>query len=201
MYGKVFKKFRKDKGFTIQEVADDYVSRTAISRFERDEAELSFSKVLHILEQIGVSLVEFNLSLEIGPSNDQGRIARMMVEKNLAGLEEEIQKRVEVQQHSSNKQRQLVLIMLKHQYNELSQTDKFPLDIVQVSLLTDYLFACENWAYFELVLFGNTIALYETKTVLLFSEELIKRTVYFQQERTYFETFLNMAHFIMNLAT
>lgn len=59
MDGKIFKQLRKDRGVSLQEVADEINSLSFISKFERGGSNISFYRLEHLLERIQVSMEEF----------------------------------------------------------------------------------------------------------------------------------------------
>lgn len=59
MDGKLFRQLRKDRGLRLQDVADEVNSVSFISKFEKENSNISFYRLEHLLEQINVSLEEF----------------------------------------------------------------------------------------------------------------------------------------------
>lgn len=49
------------------------------------------------------------------------------------------------------------------------------------AFLTDYLFRVENWSYYEILLFANTIDKLGHQTMMLFCRELIHRTQFYRE--------------------
>ncbi len=60
--GETYRKIREGKGISISSLAGAEISKSQISRFELGETEISFFKLLYLLEKIGVTLEEFLLS-------------------------------------------------------------------------------------------------------------------------------------------
>lgn len=58
-YGKIFKKFRESRGLSLKDVATSGLSTSHLSRFERDETDLTISKFLLALEAIQMPIEEF----------------------------------------------------------------------------------------------------------------------------------------------
>ena len=59
MDGKLFRQLRKDRGLRLQDVADEVNSVSFISKFEKENSNISFYRLEHLLDQINVSLEEF----------------------------------------------------------------------------------------------------------------------------------------------
>ena len=57
--GKVFHDFRTNRSISLKQIADENVSVSQISRFERGETDISVTKFLKILENMHVEVTEF----------------------------------------------------------------------------------------------------------------------------------------------
>ncbi|KRL08635.1 helix-turn-helix domain-containing protein [Schleiferilactobacillus perolens] len=60
-YGETFRYFRKSKGLTLKQVADEVNSVSLVGQFENDQSRISVARFVHLLEQIAVSYDEFQL--------------------------------------------------------------------------------------------------------------------------------------------
>ncbi|MCE2061257.1 Rgg/GadR/MutR family transcriptional regulator, partial [Streptococcus thermophilus] len=58
-FGEVFKVIRKSKGIKIIDIADEQISKSQISRFERGESTITLFKLTHMLDKICVTVEEF----------------------------------------------------------------------------------------------------------------------------------------------
>ena len=54
--GKTLRKIRKGKQISISSVADEHLSKSQISRFERGESEISCARLINILDKFNISL-------------------------------------------------------------------------------------------------------------------------------------------------
>ncbi|WP_137662662.1 helix-turn-helix domain-containing protein [Enterococcus hulanensis] len=59
MEGKIFRELRKDRGLSLQDLADEINSRSFISKFEKGDSKISFHRLEHLLERLNVSMEEF----------------------------------------------------------------------------------------------------------------------------------------------
>ncbi|EHI64793.1 DNA-binding helix-turn-helix protein [Streptococcus pseudoporcinus LQ 940-04] len=57
--GKTLRKVRKGKQVSLSSVADEHLSKSQISRFERGESEISCIRLINILDKLHISLDEF----------------------------------------------------------------------------------------------------------------------------------------------
>ncbi|HEW2738367.1 TPA: helix-turn-helix transcriptional regulator, partial [Streptococcus pneumoniae] len=72
--GKTLRKIRKGKQISISSVADEHLSKSQISRFERGESEISCARLINILDKLNISLEEFLII----HNNDFGKCENFM---------------------------------------------------------------------------------------------------------------------------
>ena len=72
--GKTLRKIRKGKQISISSVADEHLSKSQISRFERGESEISCARLINILNKLNISLEEFLII----HNNDFGKCENFM---------------------------------------------------------------------------------------------------------------------------
>ena len=76
--GETYRKIREGKGISISSLAGAEISKSQISRFELGETEISFFKLLYLLEKIGVTLEEFLLSCNNYQPSDFNTLIRLV---------------------------------------------------------------------------------------------------------------------------
>ena len=59
MHGRIFKKLREERGYKLKDVAGDVISTRTLTRFEEDETSLSIATFEKLLENFGVSYLDF----------------------------------------------------------------------------------------------------------------------------------------------
>lgn len=57
--GLTLRKVRKSRQISLCYVADEHLSKSKISRFERGESEIIYSRLINILDKLNISLDEF----------------------------------------------------------------------------------------------------------------------------------------------
>ncbi|HFR3160680.1 TPA: helix-turn-helix domain-containing protein, partial [Streptococcus suis] len=57
--GKTLRKVRQGKQISLCSLADEHLSKSQISRFERGESEISCVRLINILDKLNISLDEF----------------------------------------------------------------------------------------------------------------------------------------------
>ena len=59
IHGRVFKKLREERGYKLKDVAGDIISTRTLTRFENDETSLPIATFEELLENIGVSYLDY----------------------------------------------------------------------------------------------------------------------------------------------
>ena len=57
--GKTLRRLRQGKQVSISSLADEHLSKSQISRFERGESEISCSRLLNLLDKLNITIDEF----------------------------------------------------------------------------------------------------------------------------------------------
>ena len=57
--GELFRKLRKDRGFSLEQVSDEINSVSFISKFEKGQSNISFLRFERLLQNVNVSMDEF----------------------------------------------------------------------------------------------------------------------------------------------
>ena len=187
IYGPIFREFRKNRQFSLKQVASDDLSVSQLSRFERGESDLSLTKFLQALDAIGLSTREFmdrvNEYQRVGQKVLMSQMAKYHYQKNVAGLEDMILDEEEkLRKDSSNMRAKLNIILFKGMICEcapsrtMSQSD--------LDFLADYLFQKEQWEIDELILIGNLYRYYKTDLICRMVKEVLKRKDFYQDVPT-----------------
>ena len=189
-FGETFKEIRLSRKYSIEALADQSVSKSTISRFERLESDITFDKLVALLNKMQVSIGEFMFLCEKGTKkNGLNSFSKFIFENN----EEELKKLMEQMWMDYEKDgityRKVSAILIEIHYNRLV---KKPIKEESVLFLTDYLIQCEVWTQFDLFILGNTIEYLPPNTSIILTKELTKKTSLFHGNRLIFETVLNI---------
>ena len=153
-FGKTLRFIRTSKQVSINKLADDVISKSQLSRFERGESEISCSKLNHLLNKLNTSFDEF-LIINIGFSDDDFKI--MINEIRDSTASSDIQNFKKILESYQNKDKSTLknfeITLLKSILNNYSK-DIYP-SKSELDELVDYLFKVEHWGYYEISLFGN----------------------------------------------
>ena len=180
--GITLRKIRKGKQISLCSVADEHLSKSQISRFERGESEISCIRLINILDKLHVTLDEFLILQDDDYTNSE----------SFANLVQYIRK-----QYSSQSIDNIACL--------LSDTTNYTLDPLEKTMvksilhtmdsriipsdeellqLTDYLFKVEKWGYYEIIIFGNCARTINYNSYFLLTKELLKNYIYSSLNKT-----------------
>jgi len=180
--GKTLRKIRKSKQVSINSIADEHLSKSQISRFERGESEISCIRLINILDKLHITLDEF---LILHDSDNKNKVS-------FAHLVHYIRK--EYSQQNVNNIKSLLTDSTTHHLNSFEQTmvksiiytldESVSPSESDLEDLTDYLFKVENWGYYEIILLANCIRTIQYNTAFLLTKEMLKNYIYSTLNKT-----------------
>ncbi|CYT87020.1 helix-turn-helix domain-containing protein [Streptococcus suis] len=185
-FGQTFKFIREGKGKSLAEVARGHLSTSQLSRFENGESDITISKLFGVLAELNVDFDEYCYASQ-DFQRDELTIILEQLRQSIYGRDiMKIRKMlsdqlVKAQGDYRREFYRLNAVLIKIKLSDLDQVTKVSLD--ELTYLTDYLFRVENWGYYELTLFANTMDELNHSCTMLFCRELIKRTQYFSEIR------------------
>ena len=180
--GMTLRKVRKGKQVSLSSVADEHLSKSQISRFERGESEISCARLINILDKLHISFDEFLIL------HDQDYTKTEL----FANLVQYIRK-----QYSSQDINNIVYLLSDSSNYTLNSFEKtmvksilytmdstiFPSD-EELLQLTDYLFKVEKWGYYEITLLGNCVRTINYNSYFLLTKEMLNNYIYSSLNKT-----------------
>lgn len=180
--GQTLRKIRKSKQISICSIADEHLSKSQISRFERGESEISCIRLINILDKLHISLDEFLILHD----------AEYTKTISFSNLVKDIRKEYALQ--NVNNIKALLTDSTNSDLNSFERTMVksilFTLDDSifpsksEIEDLTDYLFKVENWGYYEIILLANCIRTIQYNTAFLLTKEMLKNYIYSTLNKT-----------------
>lgn len=180
--GKTLRKVRQGKQITLCSVADENLSKSQISRFERGESEISCIRLINILNKLHISLDEFIILHEKDNNHTKSFAHLIHYIRNQYSLQnmESISKLLS---NSSNYNlNSFERTMVKSILHTVDQK-VFPSD-EEILNLTDYLFQVETWGYYEIILLGNCVRTVQYSSYFLLTMEMLKNYIYSSLNKT-----------------
>lgn len=183
-YGKVFKEFRVNRHFSLKQIANDQVSLSQLSKFERGLSDISLTKFLAALDAINVRMTEFMDRINNYKSIEQAKFMNQMslyfYNKDLDGLKALIM--------SEEREAKNDLVTERHRLNSimlrgaLAKLDKrYQVSRQDLDFVSDYLFETENWGMDDVLLAINLATFYPTDLVCLRMRKILKNPSFYQE--------------------
>lgn len=170
--GITLRKVRKGKQISLCSVADEHLSKSQISRFERGESEISCIRLINILDKLHITLDEFLILHDKDYSNTE----------SFANLVQYIRK-----QYSSQNINNIKCLLSDSSNYTLNSFEKTMVKSIlhtmdstiipsdeELLQLTDYLFKVEKWGHYEIVLLGNCVRTINYNSYFLLTKGLLK---------------------------
>lgn len=180
--GITLRKVRKGKQISLCSVADEQLSKSQISRFERGESEISCIRLINILDKLHITLDEFLIL-----HNEDYINAELF-----ANLVQYIRK-----QYSSHNIKNIAALLSDSSHYTLNSFDKTMIKSIlhtmdssiipsnkELLQLTDYLFKVEKWGYYEITLLGNCVRTINYNSYFLLTKEMLNNYIYSSLNKT-----------------
>lgn len=166
--GITLRKVRKGKQISLCSVADEHLSKSQISRFERGESEISCIRLINILDKLHITLDEF-LVLH----NEDYTNAELF-----ANLVQYIRKQYSSHYTLNSFEKTMIKSILHTMDSSIIPSNK---ELLQ---LTDYLFKVEKWGYYEITLLGNCVRTINYNSYFLLTKEMLNNYIYSSLNKT-----------------
>lgn len=180
--GITLRKVRKGKQISLCSVADEHLSKSQISRFERGESEISCIRLINILDKLHITLDEFLILHDKDYTKTE----------SFANLVQYIRKQYSSQ--NINNIQSLLSAPSDYTLNSFEKTmvksilytmdsSVIPSDD-ELLQLTDYLFKVEKWGYYEIILLGNCVRTINYNSYFLLTKEMLSNYIYSSLNKT-----------------
>ena len=180
--GITLRKVRQGKQMSICYLADEHLSKSQISRFERGESEISCIRLINILDKLHITLDEFLVLHNEDYTNTE----------LFANLVQYIRK-----QYSSQNIKNIAAILSDSSHYTLNSFEKTMIKSIlhtmdssiipsnkELLQLTDYLFKVEKWGYYEITLLGNCVRTINYNSYFLLTKEMLNNYIYSSSNKT-----------------
>lgn len=172
----------KGKQISICSVADEHLSKSQISRFERGESEISCIRLINILDKLHVTLDEF-LILHDEDYTNTGTFANLVQYIRKQYLSQNINNIKSLLSDSSNYilnsfEKTMVKSILHTLDSQITPSDDELLQLI------DYLFTVEKWGYYEIILLGNCVRTINYNSYFLLTKEMLNNYIYSSLNKT-----------------
>ncbi|MEO4052069.1 hypothetical protein [Solibacillus sp. CAU 1738] len=173
-FGETFRQLRTYKGMTLKYVTQGITSVSLLSKFERNECELTFPNFNKLLQRINVTLNEFMYIHNQYTRDNFKEFVALLRQQYTQGNVEAIKNRLnqEIENSDDLIDSRLNIIMIKSILADLTGE---PVDIGDIEYLTNYLWSVEYWHDYEITLYGNSLHILPVDSVILLSKEIFNK--------------------------
>lgn len=180
-FGEIFRKLREDRNFSMKQIVGKEFTVATLSSFETGKSDITITKFYYILERLGMTLEEFEYITKGHEFNDfyqlLNKLAMFYVESNDRSLKKlliETESKIKGD-HPQDAMNYLLVKSILSQFD-----DGYNLTEKETFEIADYLFSFENWAYYQLILYSNTMKSLHLETIDYLSKELLKRASFYK---------------------
>lgn len=180
--GITLRKVRKGKQISLCSVADEHLSKSQISRFERGESEISCIRLINILDKLHITLDEFLILHDEDYTKTESfanlvqYIRKQYSSQNINNIQSLLSAPSDCTLNSFEKT--MVKSILYTMDSSVIPSDD---ELLQ---LTDYLFKVEKWGYYEIILLGNCVRTINYNIYFLLTKEMLNNYIYSSLNKT-----------------
>lgn len=173
---------RKGKQISLCSVADEHLSKSQISRFERGESEISCIRLINILDKLHITLDEFLILHDEDYTKTESfanlvqYIRKQYSSQNINNIQSLLSAPSDCTLNSFEKT--MVKSILYTMDSSVIPSDD---ELLQ---LTDYLFKVEKWGYYEIILLGNCVRTINYNIYFLLTKEMLNNYIYSSLNKT-----------------
>lgn len=180
--GITLRKVRKGKQISLCSVADEHLSKSQISRFERGESEISCIRLINILDKLHITLDEFLILHDEDYTKTESfanlvqYIRKQYSSQNINNIQSLLSSPSDYTLNSFEKT--MVKSILYTMDSSVIPSDD---ELLQ---LTDYLFKVEKWGYYEIILLGNCVRTINYDSYFLLTKDMLSNYIYSSLNKT-----------------
>lgn len=181
--GSIIRNIRINKHIASKDLYNGLLSRPAIVKFEKGMSDTTVEKFFIMLQRLNITLEEFEVTYNQKENTDlmyTQQYIEAFYRRDVILLERIAEKAEKDFLLTSNIKyehyRALCLLLI----DDINKTKKY---IDQVQVLKDYLLNCENWGYYEITLFTNSLSFYSSELIDLVYGRVAKTLHSFQLKR------------------
>ncbi|SHG58662.1 helix-turn-helix domain-containing protein [Ornithinibacillus halophilus] len=184
-YGKTLRMIRKQKGITLERLADGVCSVSFLSKFERGESDITLGLMTRLLENIMMNFDEF---LYIHHDYQPDKLEQFFKTTQSAYLNRDVDQLRKLKDVQLKKWKQYGVetyhynALLIEVYESIVDKDYIDKGVQEsdIRLLSDYLFRVEVWGYYELMLYNGTLLLLHPDLVIMLSRTAYEKSARFR---------------------
>lgn len=185
MNGDIIRKIRENKGYSLPQLSDGIMSASQLSKFERNETNITFNKFISLLNRLDITMEEYVFLAD----DDALQSTEMFVGKiKNAYLSKDLIKLENFKKEEVSKGKNLNAIMITALTKNIDSN--IQLDDTELSEVCDYLFTVNMWGKHEIILFGNIVICLPVNIMKTYINKLIRQRVHFYNTKSNIKLFI-----------
>ncbi|MGE7090387.1 hypothetical protein ACQKII_02785 [Lysinibacillus sp. NPDC048646] len=184
--GESIKEIRIAKKIPSKVLYKDLLSRPAIARFEKGDSDTGTMKFFALLERLNITLEEFEQHLNSRENKDFFYTKEYIEAFYLKDIDK-LNELANMADHDY-KRNNLNIKFLHYRaiiHLLIDDIQNTKLYISEVEILQTYLGTCENWGYYEITLFSNSLNFYSNEFINIVYKRAKKTLLDFQTFKRY----------------
>jgi len=181
-FGTVFKKLRESRHLSLADISKMGVSTSQISRFENGESDLTITKFMHAIQLINMPIDEFMYTANNFKRDELNellyKIQQYTANRDIDNLKKMLSDEESAASNNLTMQK-IRILLIKISIKGLSGEKLF--NEADVEDLADYLFSVAYWGRNELLIFANSINVFNKMTNLTLLREMNRRTDFYKE--------------------
>jgi Rgg/GadR/MutR family transcriptional activator len=177
IFGKTFRKIRKEKKFTVEEVCskNNACNRKTLYNFESGKNCLSILSLVRILPNINTSITDYFAAVFDYQASANEKFMKKVMNYYHQNNTEALKKILADKQadKSKNLEKHAYILMIYAFLYEMDPNFQISQEILEKA--SDYFFGVEQWGYAELNLFSNTAHVLNINLTITIAGELAKK--------------------------
>lgn len=193
--GEFFRDVRKARSLKLKDLANKQVTLAQLSKFERGETVLSFDRLLSVIDRLNMTFEEFSYMANAyqQPTFHEfyDKAIKAAQFQNVNALQNMLD--IELAKNNPNFTDKINQIYIRNFQGKLSDDDK--------KFVINYLMAVDNWTFYELLLFNDTLSKLKIDAVDTLAKEMISRTNFYkdiyQNKKLFLTILINVYRFMI----
>lgn len=198
-FGYYIKSLRKSKNLTLKELSKNLMSISFLSKFERDETDITFSHLLDLLNRLNMNFDEFMFMTKYSFSYKEllQEINKAYLNNNILALKYLYKQECELYEENKLYAHFLNSIMIKAIIHDIDATFS-SITSEEATAISDFFMSIDYFGDYEISLFGNSLRCLEHNIIMLIMSEMHKKLDILSLGD---DIRIKMIHITLNIAT
>ncbi len=190
-WGETFRELRESKNLSLSKVSGDYknspnyiTSKVQLSRFERNESDITLTKISKLVEKLGITFEEYLSYVRDFEQSEASNFIDELQRLTELGNYEEIENLYEKSIQNFSKMNQKIYYWNSLEAKAILASNhikNYQITENEAQEVADYLFSILEWGQQEIYLFGELLNFLSEALIFEFIIELLNRKSYYNK--------------------